>query len=422
MAGEGRDPKGPGDRPGPGAPTPIRGNRVLVGVTGGIAAYKSAYLVRLLVEAGAEVQVVMTPSATRFVGPDTFAALSRRPVHSDVFERPDAVLHVRLARDAAVAVVAPATANAMAKFALGLADDLLSSVLLEATCPLILAPAMHTGMWAHPATQANVRALRERGVNLVGPGEGPLAAGDEGAGRMAEPQEIFDAVVSVLQGHTRQGEMAGRRVLVTAGPTHEPVDAVRYLGNRSSGRMGFAVAIEAARRGAQVTLVTGPVALADPPGIEVVRVETSDEMAREVLARFDRAEIVVMAAAVADFRPEHVVKGKIKKDAAPAQIEVRRTTDILATLGKQKERQVLVGFAAETEDLEGEARRKLSEKNLDLIVANEVGRPGTGFGEETNQAAILGRGGDDELPRLWTKPELASAIVDRACALLHGSA
>ena len=216
--------------------------------------------------------------------------------------------------------------------------------------------------------------------------------------------------------------MAGRRVLVTAGPTHEPVDAVRYLGNRSSGRMGFAVAIEAARRGAQVTLVTGPVALADPPGIEVVRVETSDEMAREVLARFDRAEIVVMAAAVADFRPEHVVKGKIKKDAAPAQIEVRRTTDILGTLGKQKERQVLVGFAAETEDLEGEARRKLSEKNLDLIVANEVGRPGTGFGEETNRAAILGRGGDDEPPRLWTKPELASAIVDRASALLHGSA
>jgi phosphopantothenoylcysteine decarboxylase/phosphopantothenate--cysteine ligase len=319
-----------------------------------------------------------------------------------------------------VAVVAPATANAIAKLALGLADDLLSSTLLEATCPLIVAPAMHTGMWSHPATQANVQALLQRGAVLVGPEAGPLAAGDEGAGRMAEPLQIFDAVVSVL-GRGAHGGLAGRRVLVTAGPTHEPVDAVRYLGNRSSGKMGFAVAEEAARRGASVTLVAGPVTLTDPPGIEVVRVETAEEMAREILARFDRTDVVVMAAAVADFRPERSFEGKLKKDAAPLEVRLERTIDILATLGKQKERQILIGFAAETGELEDEARRKLSEKNLDIIVANQVGRPGTGFGAETNRAAILGRDGTDEPLRAWTKRELAAAIWDRAAALLGGS-
>ena len=396
----------------------LEGRRVLLGVTGGIAAYKSAFLVRLLVEAGAEVQVVMTPAATRFVGPDTFAALSRRPVHSDVFERTEAVLHVRLAHQAEIAVVAPATANVIAKLALGLADDLLTSTLLEATCPLVLAPAMHTGMWSNPATQANIRTLSGRGAVIVGPGEGPLAAGAAGTARMSEPSEICYAVAGALTGREGRGDLAGRRVLVTAGPTHEPIDAVRFLGNRSTGKMGFAVAEEAARRGATVTLVAGPVGLAAPAGVEVISVENSDQMAREVLDRFRGVDAVVMAAAVADFRPVRTHQGKLKKEDGTPDLQLERTADILATLGKQKERQVLVGFAAETDDLESEGRRKLAEKNLDLIVVNEVGKPGTGFGADTNRAAILGGGGADVALRQWTKRELASAVCDRLAVLL----
>jgi phosphopantothenoylcysteine decarboxylase/phosphopantothenate--cysteine ligase len=392
---------------------------VLLGVSGGIAAYKAAYLARLLAASGAKIQVVMTPAATRFVGPDTFAALTRRPVHSDVFERTDAVLHVRLAHEADLAIVAPATANVLAKLALGLADDLLTSTLLEATCPLVVAPAMHTGMWEHPATQANIRTLTERGVAIVGPSEGALAAGDEGIGRMADPEEIVRAAVLAVG---VAGDLAGRRVLVTAGPTFEPIDSVRFLGNRSSGRMGFAVALQAARRGASVTLVTGPVALEDPPGVEVVRVETAEEMAEEVLARYERIDAVVMAAAVADFRPERALDGKLKKEAGPPDIRLERTTDILATLGKRKENQVLVGFAAETSDIESEGRRKLGEKNLDLIVANEVGRQGTGFEASTNRAAILARSGDDVPLGVWSKDELAEAICDRVVSLLRGHA
>ena len=390
-----------------------------MGVSGGIAAYKSAYLARLLAASGAQIQVVMTPAATRFVGPDTFAALTRRPVHSEVFDRTDAVLHVRLAHEADVAVVAPATANVLAKLALGLADDLLTSTLLEATCALVVAPAMHTGMWEHPATQANIRTLIQRGIAIVGPSEGALAAGDEGIGRMAEPEEILGAVALALG---IEGDLAGRRVLVTAGPTFEPIDAVRFLGNRSSGRMGFAIALQAARRGASVTLVTGPVALDDPPGVEVVRVETAEEMAEEVLARYERIDAVVMAAAVADFRPERALDSKLKKEAGLPEIRLERTTDILATLGKRKENQVLVGFAAETSDIESEGRRKLAEKNLDLIVANEVGRRGTGFEASTNRAAILARSGNDVPLGVWTKDELARAICDRLVSLMRGRA
>ena len=397
----------------------LDGRRVLVGVTGGIAAYKTAFLVRLLTEGGADVQVVMTPAAARFVGPDTFAALTHHPVHWDLFDRTDAVLHVRLAHDAEVAVVAPATANALARLALGLADDLVTSTLLEATCPLVIAPAMHSGMWKHPATQAHVRTLLERRVVVVGPGEGALAAGDEGVGRMAEPEQIAAAVTSALWEAGEGRDLAGRTVLVTAGPTHEPVDPVRYLGNRSTGRMGFAVAAEAARRGANVVLVTGPVALTDPPGVRVLRVETSEEMAREVLGRYPDADAVVMAAAVADWRPTEVSATKLKKDAGAPELRLERTGDILASLGKRKERQVLVGFAAETaDDPTAEGRRKLTEKNLDLLVANRVGAPGTGFGSESNEAAILAARGDDVPLRRWTKAELARALWDRAAALM----
>jgi phosphopantothenoylcysteine decarboxylase/phosphopantothenate--cysteine ligase len=389
---------------------------VLLAVTGGIAAYKALTLARRLRDAGMIVQAVMTPAATRFVGPDALAALTGRPVYTDVFDRPESVLHVRLAHEAAAAVVAPATANVVAKLALGLADDVVTSTLLEATCPLVIAPAMHTGMWEHPSTREHLATLRARGAIVVGPVVGSLVAGDEGMGRMAEPEDVAAAVAAALG----PADLAGSRILVTAGPTHEPIDAVRFLGNRSSGMMGFAVATEAARRGALVTLVAGPVALAPPYGVEVIRVETAAEMSAAVGARFEDADAVVMAAAVADFRPAHPREDKIKKDGGVPRIELEPTEDILAGLGKRKGRQLLVGFAAETGDALGEGRRKLSEKNLDLLVANRVGSPGTGFGSQTNVAAILSREDDDLSLRGWTKAELAAAVCDRLALLLVG--
>jgi phosphopantothenoylcysteine decarboxylase / phosphopantothenate---cysteine ligase len=393
----------------------LAGRRILLGVSGGIAAYKAAFLTRLLRDRGAEVQVVMTPAATRFVGPDTFAALTGRPVHWDVFERADAVLHVRLAREADVAVVAPATANVLAKLAHGLADDLLTSALLEFTGPVVVAPAMHSGMHAAPATQRNLAALEEAGIRTVGPVEGPLAAGDEGMGRMADPQEIAAAVEEAATG---AADLAGRRVLVTAGPTHEPLDPVRFLGNRSSGRMGFAVAEELAVRGASVTLVSGPTELPPPPRVEVVPVETAAEMREAVQARFEEADAVVKAAAVADFRPAEPLAEKLKKEAGPPSIRLEPTADILAELGERKGQRVLVGFAAETSDLEEAGRKKLAAKHLDLVVVNEVGRAGTGFGSETNRAMLLAADGVEVPLRDWTKRELAAAICDRLAKLL----
>lgn len=394
---------------------PLAGRRILLGVTGGIAAYKAAYLARLLRERGAEVQVLMTPAATRFVGPDTFAALTGRPVHSDVFEHTDEVLHVRLAHEADAAVVAPATANVLAKLAIGLADDLLTSTLLELSTPVVVAPAMHTGMWESPATRENVHTLRSRGVRIVGPSEGSLAAGDEGMGRMADPEEIAEALQGALSGG---GDLIGRRVIVTAGPTYEPIDAVRFVGNRSSGKMGFAIATEAAARGATVTLVAGPTHLPDPDGVDVVRLETADEMRREVLSRFQDADAVVKAAAVGDFRPASPTTKKLKKEAGVPELRLEPTPDILKELGERKGHRVLIGFAAETGDLEAAGRRKLQEKNLDLIVVNQVGEEGTGFGADTNRALILVRDGDDEPAREWTKRELAAAICDRLAKAL----
>jgi phosphopantothenoylcysteine decarboxylase / phosphopantothenate---cysteine ligase len=396
--------------------SPLQGRRVLLGVTGGIAAYKAAHLARLLREREAEVRVVMTPAATRFVGPDTFAALTGNPVHSDVFERTEAVLHVRLAREADVAVIAPATANVLGKVALGLADDLLTSILLELSAPVVVAPAMHSGMWGNPATQRNLDSLRARGVVVVGPVEGPLAAGDEGMGRMAEPEEIVGAVEEAVAG--RGGPLSGHRIIVTAGPTQEPIDAVRYVGNRSSGKMGFAVAEEAARRGGDVHLVTGPVALPDPPGVHVDHVETAEQMRAMVLAGFERADAVVKAAAVADWRPKEHVEGKLKKEAGAPDVLLEPTPDILRELGEAKGHRILIGFAAETESLEAAGRAKLRAKHLDLIVVNEVGRPGTGFESETNTALILSADGRDEPQRKWTKTELAAAICDRLAELL----
>jgi phosphopantothenoylcysteine decarboxylase / phosphopantothenate---cysteine ligase len=398
--------------------SPLQGRRVLLGVTGGIAAYKAAYLVRRLRERGAEVQVVMTPSATRFVGPDTFAALTGREVHSEVFEHTEEVLHVRLAREADAAVVAPATANIVARLARGLADDLLSSTLLEFRGPLVVAPAMHSGMWGHPATIHNVDRLRDWGMAVVEPAMGPLAAGDEGMGRMAEPEDIVAAVESALA--DRAGPLAGTRVVVTAGPTFEPIDAVRFLGNRSSGKMGFLVAEEAERRGAAVTLVAGPTHLPDPPGVEVIRVETAEEMRDAVLSRFDVADAVVKAAAVADWRPKERVEEKLRKEAGPPDLLLEPTPDILRELGERKEHRILVGFAAETADLKGAGRTKLREKHLDLIVVNRVGAAGTGFEADTNRALILSADGDDVALREWTKRDLAAAICDRLVRLMTG--
>jgi phosphopantothenoylcysteine decarboxylase/phosphopantothenate--cysteine ligase len=382
---------------------------VLLGVTGGIAAYKAVNLVRLLTGAGARVDVVLTESAQRFVGADTFSALTGRPAHTSLWERPGEVLHVRLAHEADLAIVAPATANLIARFAHGLADDLLTSTLLEATCPVVLAPAMHFGMWQHPATVGNVESLLGRGVRIVGPAVGPLAYGDEGPGRMAEPEEIAEACAAALA----PKDLDGRRVTVTAGPTYEPIDPVRFIGNRSSGKMGVAIAAEAAARGATVTLILGPGTVEPPPGVNVLRVRTAEEMRSAVLANYEHADAVVMAAAVADFRPKVVAEDKLKKDLGPPEVVLEPTPDILLELADRKGERILVGFAAETRDVEAEGRRKLESKHLDVLVANLVGREGTGFGSEMNEAAILSADGRDEPLRTWTKAELASSICDR---------
>jgi phosphopantothenoylcysteine decarboxylase/phosphopantothenate--cysteine ligase len=394
-----------------GSSNAVAGRRVLLGVTGGIAAYKACLLARLLIHRGAEVQAVLTKAATRFVGVDTFSALTGRPARVDPWEQPGTVLHVRLAHEADVAVVAPATANLLAKLAAGVADDLLSSTLLEARCPLVLAPAMHTGMWEHPATRANLDTLRARGAVIIPPGAGPLAAGDEGMGRLAEPEDVMAAVERTIA--ARPGDLSGRRVVVTAGPTWEPIDPVRFLGNRSSGRMGFAVAAEAFRRGADVILLVGPGTVDPPVGPRSVRVSTAEEMRVAVLDAAADADAVVMAAAVADFRPEHVEATKLKKDAGPPDIKLVPTADILAGLGADAGRRVVVGFAAETSgDLIAAARDKLEAKHLDAVVVNRVGREGTGFGSETSEAAIVTADGRDPALRTWSKPELATSICD----------
>lgn len=395
--------------------SPLAGRRVLVGVSGGIAAYKTCSLVRLLTQAGASVQVIMTKAATRFVGPDTFAALSGRPVYIDLFDEPGAVLHVALAHEADVAVVAPATANTLAKLALGFADDLLSSTMLEVTAPLVVAPAMHTGMYESVATQDNLRMLAERGVRIAGPVTGSLAAGDEGPGRMTEPSEILDEVEAAIG---RGRDLEGRTIIVTAGPTWEPIDPIRFIGNRSSGKMGFAIASEASLRGADVVLIVGPGTLEPPAGMRTIPVTTAAQMRAAVLDSFDSADGVVMAAAVADFRPAHVAEDKLKKREGAPALELVANPDILRELGDRKGSKLLVGFAAETGDVQQAARDKLAAKQLDLIIANEVGKPGTGFGSDTNNAAILSAEGDDEPMRVWSKRELARAVCDRLAKML----
>ncbi|MEX1047074.1 MAG: bifunctional phosphopantothenoylcysteine decarboxylase/phosphopantothenate--cysteine ligase CoaBC [Actinomycetota bacterium] len=393
----------------------LAGRRVLLAVSGGIAAYKSCELVRSMVKSGARVQVVMTKAATRFVGPDTFAALSGNPVQTDLFENPEEVLHVRLAGEADVAIVAPATANVLAKMALGFADDLVTSTLLEVKAPVVVAPAMHTGMYQNAATQENLRILSDRGIRIVGPEAGPLAAGDEGIGRMADVSDILAATNDAL---SLGRELSGSHILVSAGATWEPLDPVRFIGNRSSGKMGIAIASEAVSRGAVVTLVLGPSTEKPPPEMETISVTSSQEMSDAMIGRFDSSDAVVMAAAVADFRPDRPADSKLKKENGVPEIRLVPTPDILRELSARRRGQVLVGFAAETEELERAGREKLESKGLDAIVVNEVGREGTGFGSETNHALILTRAGEDAGLRMWSKQELAVAVCDRLAKLL----
>ncbi len=388
----------------------LEGRTVVVGLTGGIACYKACEVVRLLAQAAARVPVIMTAGAREFVTPLTLQTLAGHPVSTDTFSltQESEIGHIRLADSAEAIVIAPATANVLAKLAGGIADDLLTTVLLATRAPVVVAPAMNVHMWQHPATQENVARLRARGVRMVGPASGSLACGYEGEGRLADPADIVEEVLRVL---TSQ-DLAGERVLVSAGPTQEPLDPIRFLSNRSSGKMGHAVARVAARRGAEVTLVTGPTALPPPPGVRVLRIETASEMARALTAEFPRASVLVMSAAVADYRPRRALSRKLKKSMHGLTLELERNADILTGLARRKGRRIVVGFAAETHDVVAEARRKLREKHLDLIVANDVTAPGAAVGGDTNVVHLLDAAGLDEpLPQL-PKEEVASRILD----------
>ena len=398
----------------------LNGKRILLGVTGSIAAYKAVELLRLLTKAGAEVQVVMTEAATKFVAPLTFETLTRQPVLLDMWslEYSHRIGHIEATRRADLFVVAPATARTIARLALGLGDDFLSCIYLASRCPVVVAPAMDCDMFEHQAVQENLGRLRDRGVHIVQPDTGPLASGMVGRGRLAALSEILGRIELILG--PRQ-DLEGQVVLVTAGPTREPLDPVRFLSNRSSGKMGYAIAEAAAARGAHVILVSGPTALAAPPDVDVIHVETAEEMHRAVLAKLEPAGVVIKAAAVADYRPKRKAAGKIKKGHAVSEIALEPTPDILAELGKRKGKRVLVGFAAETDDLVANARKKLERKNLDLVVANDVGRAGAGFDVDTNVVTILdAMGGVEELP-LLSKREVADRILDRVKGLLQPS-
>jgi phosphopantothenoylcysteine decarboxylase / phosphopantothenate---cysteine ligase len=394
-----------------------RSSRVLLGVSGGIAAYKSAEMVRRFRARGHEVRCALTRSAVSFVTPLTLEVLSGRPVFQEEYLSATGSgeeAHITAAAWANVLCVAPATTHVLARLALGLADDFLTTTALAFTGPVVVAPAMHSAMWEKPSTQEHMDTLRRRGVWVVGPVEGPLASGETGMGRMAEPE----AIVQAVEAAAGAGPLAGRTVLVTAGPTHEPVDPVRFLGNRSSGRMGFALAAEAARRGARVILVAGPVALATPPGVVRVDVVTAREMERAVHEHAPQADLVVMTAAVADYRPRDPAATKIKKERGLAAIELAENPDILAGLRRVAPGAVLVGFAAETDDLEKHARAKLERKGADFLVANDVSRPDIAFGSEANEVTVFRREGEPVFLPRRPKPELAASLFDLFAARL----
>ncbi|MDH5253516.1 MAG: bifunctional phosphopantothenoylcysteine decarboxylase/phosphopantothenate--cysteine ligase CoaBC [Nitrospira sp.] len=387
----------------------LRGKRLVLGVTGSIAAYKAVSLLRALTGRGASVSVVMTNSATKFLAPLTFEVLSGQPVTTGLFEACEEMRHLTVPEGAHAIIVAPATANFLAKAAVGLADDVLSTILLTAQCPLIVVPAMDGGMWEHPTVAEHVRILRARGVVVLDPEEGPLASGQVAQGRLAAEPRILEAVQALL---TPQADWLGQRVLVSAGPTQEAIDPVRFISNRSSGKMGYAIAEAARDRGGDVVLVTGPTALRPPAGVEVVPVTSAQEMADALGRHFSWATVVVMAAAVADFRPREQAARKLKKQGRTSfTLDLEAAPDILAMLSAQRTTQILVGFAAETEDLISHATAKLVGKGLDAIVANDVTKEGAGFGSDNNAAVMLSRGGRRKELGLMSKRQLADEIL-----------
>lgn len=400
---------------------PYANRRVLLGVAGGIASYKTAWLARLLAKAGAAVDVVMTRAAQEFIGAVTFEALTGRPVHTGLFDPGRALDHIHLARSADAVVVAPATADFMARAATGQADDLLTACLLATEAPVLLVPAMNDRMWAHAQTRANAGRLRQLGYRLLDPDDGMLAAGEgSGPGRMPEPETIFAHVGRLLE--DAAAPLVGRRVLVTAGPTREAIDPVRFLSNHSSGRMGTAIAAAAWRRGAEVTLVAGPLAVPSPAGVRHLPVESTSDMQAAVERELPTSDVLVMAAAPADYRPADVATSKLKKTGEARSIALTENADILvSTRSARRPGAVVVGFALETDDVVANARRKLETKALDLIVLNDAKEPGAGFAVDTNRVTILLRGVEEPegLP-LLTKHEVADAILDRVEALLRG--
>ena len=393
---------------------------IILGIGGGIAAYKAAEIARLLIQRDARVRVVMTRSAGKFIAPLTFATLTGQKVITSLFSSESsedtlasAVEHIAVARENEVLLVAPATADLLARFAHGLANDFLTTTYLAFTGRVALAPAMNKEMWAHPATQSNLTILRERGHQIIEPDSGFLACGEIGAGRLAEPERIVDAVLSP----PRIQDLDGEHVLVTAGPTQEAIDPVRFISNRSSGKMGFALAEAAASRGAAVTLVTGPVHLATPPGVSRVDVETAEQMRKAVFDHLEQATIIVKSAAVADFRPANAAGQKLKKSAMRLSLELDPTPDILRELGSRKGDRLLIGFAAETERVEEEGRRKLEAKNCDMVVANRVGGSETGFDSNDNEVLLVMRGGVTIPVARAPKRAIADRILDQVPAL-----
>ena len=391
------------------------GKHIILGVSGGIAAYKSVELLRLIIKQGAGVQVVMTANATRFVAPLTFEVLSRRKVCVDLFQdrHSAAVDHIQWAQEADAVVMAPATANMVSKLANGLADDALSTLMLAVTCPVLVCPSMNSNMYLSHPVQRNLELLRSSGIVILKPAEGELAEGSTGPGRLPEPPVIMDR----LQGLLTTKDFLGRRLLITAGPTREAIDPVRFISNPSSGKMGYALARAAEMRGAEVILVSGPTSLAAPVNVEIVQVTSAGEMAEAVLTRLPRADVIIKTAAVSDFRPKTVHNLKIKKDHADAVIDLERTVDILAAVGQRKQGQVVVGFAAETHDMERFALGKLKAKNLDLVVANIVGGNEGAFGSDTNQVTLFFKDGHSEQLATRDKGTLAHQLLDRIAVL-----
>lgn len=394
--------------------------QILLGVTGSIAAYRACDVARELMHRGYTVRVVMTHSATRLIAPATFEALTGHPVVADVFDEPERgqIAHIRLAQDSDLVLIAPATAHTIARLALGLADDMLTTICLATRAPILIAPAMNPAMWTHPATQSHVRTLQERGVQFIDPTYGIMACGDEGWGKIADTPTIVEAVIARL---SQSESLKGVRVLITAGPTYEPIDPVRFIGNRSSGKMGYAVAEAARQRGAEVTLISGPTALPDPFGVQVIRVQTAQQMYEAVLEHFESCAIFIATAAVADYRPEVALPRKRKRGSRAWTLRLVPNPDILGTVAQRKGNRLVVGFAAETDKVLEHAREKLLRKNLDLLAVNDVLEPGSGFEVDTNRLTLLYADGRVEALPQMSKRACADALMERVAAMYQAA-